>query len=494
MFKSVCLTVVTACCCVALWAQKPSYTSEMQAFHKISSDEIHDFVLEMCKPEFNGRLAGSGEFMQCAHWAANLMARWGLKPAGDQGSYFQHFPIHYTRTLGPGKVVLYTPEGEKKAYQISEDYFPGTNSASGKVKADVIYVGYGLTAPEFGYDDYKGIDAKGKIVLVEGGVPCTDRKHKDYQAWNEKYISSTGRIANAMKHGAVGVLLVGKISNPNIKNQGIVLCHVSEEIADDILRPSGENRKALKEKINKSMQPASFVTKCKVEMATETEYNPNSLTCNVIGVIEGTDPKLKNEPIILGAHLDHLGNPGVLFPGAWDNASGSSIVLETAKALATSGVQPKRTIVIILFSGEECGILGSTYYVEHPLYPLDKTLCMINLDMVGDGDGLYLGGVQSFPAIEKCFTEANDRYIHRNLKTSEYRKYTGVSFTDGATFSKADVPAFTASTMGDSEKPMYYHHPDDKPETLSYEIMEDVAKFLYLGISKLASETGVSTR
>lgn len=493
MFKSVCLTVAAACCCLVLSAQKPSYSPEMKAFYKISSEDIHAYVSEMCKPEYQGRLAGSGEFMQCAHWAAGLMAKWGLKPGGDQGSYFQNFPIHFTRTLGPGKVVVYTPD-EKKEYRISEDYFPGTNSASGKVKAQVVYAGYGLTAPELGYDDYSGIDVTGKIVLLEGGVPCTDRKHKDYKTWNEKYISSTGRITNAVKHGAAGVMLIGKTSNPNIKNLGTVLCHVSEEIADDILRPCGENRKALKEKINKTMKPASFLTPCRAELATETEYNPHSLTCNVIGVIEGTDPKLKEEPIILGAHLDHLGNPGVLFPGAWDNASGSSIVLETAKALATSGIQPKRTIVIILFSGEECGILGSSYYVEHPLYPLEKTLCMINLDMVGDGDGLYLSGVKSFPEIEKCFTEGNDKYIHRNLRTSAYRKYTGVSFTDGATFSKADVPAFTASTMGESEKPMYYHHPEDKVETLSFGIMEDVAKFLYLGIAKLSVSDQAKTR
>lgn len=493
MFRSIYLAAVAACFCVTVNAQKPAYTPEMAAFHQISSDEIHGFVSEMCKPEYNGRLAGSGEYMACAYWAANLMADWGLKPGGDNGSYFQHFPIHYSQTFGPGRIALFAPEGNKE-YRISEDYFPGTNSDNGKAKASVIYAGYGLTAPELEYDDYSGIDAKGKIVLIEGGVPCTDRKHKDYKAWNDNYISSTGRIANAVKHGAAGVLLIGKLSNPNIKHQGIIFCHISDQIADDILKSSGTDRKSLKTKINQSMKPASFETKCRVEMATETKYNPNSLTCNVIGVIEGTNPALKDSPLILGAHLDHLGNPGILFPGAWDNASGSSIVLETAKALATRGLQPERPIVIILFSGEECGILGSNYYVTHPLYPLDKTLCMINLDMVGDGDGLFVGGVKSFPALEKYFIDANNNYLHRNLKTSEYYKSTGVSYTDGATFSKADVPTFDASTMGDSGKPMYYHSPEDKVETLSFEIMEDVAKLLYLGISGITTDKNISTR
>lgn len=151
--------------------------------------------------------------------------------------------------------------------------------------------------------------------------------------------------------------------------------------------------------------------------------------------MEGTDPVLKNKPLILGAHLDHLGNHGGIFRGAWDNASGSAIVLETAKAFGKSGLSPKRTIVFILFGAEECGILGSAYYVAHPLYPLAQTLCMINLDMVGGGDGFSMGGIKSFPQLEKYFADANEKYIHRYLKTSEYRKMspTAVARTDGAT-------------------------------------------------------------
>lgn len=495
MFKSICLTVMSACCCLTASAQKQAYSPEMQAFHNISSNEIYGFVQEMCKPEYNGRLAGSGEFMACAHWAAGLMASWGLQPGGDNGTYFQNFNIPYTKSLGPGKLVLTTKDGQNQ-YRISEDYFPGTNSANASAKAPVIYAGYGLTAPELGYDDYKGIDVKDKIVLIEGGVPCTDRKHKDYKAWNDNYISSTGRIANAAKHGAAGVLLIGKTSNPNIRHQGIMFCHISEGIANDILGQTGKDKKALKEQINKTLQPVTFDTGCKMEMATETQYNPNSSTCNVIGIIEGTDNTLKNQPIILGAHLDHLGNPGALFQGAWDNASGSSIVLATAKALGKSGIKPKHTIVIMLFSAEECGILGSSYYVAHPLYPLDQTLCMINLDMVGDGDGLSMGGIKSFPTVEKHFTAANDKYIHRNLRTSEYRKpsMTGAAYTDGTIFGRADVPTFHTGTMGNSDKPLYYHDTRDVPESLSPEIMEDVAKFLFLGISGVATDENAKTR
>lgn len=493
MFKNILLSVSLFCACtVGLAQEKTAYTPEMQAFHNISSNEIYKFVEELCKPEYQGRQAGSPEYMACAHWAANRFAEWGLKPGGDQGSYFQHFPIHYTEMTGPGKLEVITPSG-RKSYQIAKDYFPGTNSLNGKTKASVLYAGYGLTAPELGYDDYKGIDPQNKIVLIESGIPCTDRNHKDYQTWNEKYISTVGRIANALKHGASGVLLIGKTSNPNIKHQGIIFCHISEEIANEILKPSGQERKALKEKINKSLKPASFDTGCEVEMQTETNYNPHSQTCNVIAVMEGTDPVLKNKPLILGAHLDHLGNHGGIFRGAWDNASGSAIVLETAKAFGKSGLSPKRTIVFILFGAEECGILGSAYYVAHPLYPLAQTLCMINLDMVGGGDGFSMGGIKSFPQLEKYFADANEKYIHRYLKTSEYRKMspTAVARTDGATFNRTDVPTFHTGTTGKYKNPMYYHDLRDVPELLDPEIMEDVAKFLFLGIAGVTNDTTI---
>ena len=495
MLRTICLTVVGTCCCLAVSAQNTSYTPEMKAFHDISSNEIYGFVEEMCSPQYNGRLAGSGEFMSCAVWAAGLMADWGLKPGGDNGTFFQNFQMPYTKQTGPGKLQMYGPDG-RKDYKVGDDYFPGTNSKNTEAKAPVVYAGYGLTAPELGYDDYKGIDVKGKIVLIEGGVPCTDRKHKDYQVWNDNYISSTGRIANAKEHGAAGVLLVGKTSNPNIKYQDIMFCHVSEDMANDLLKPTGNDRKVLKEKINKNITPCSFDTGCQVDMATETRYNPYSQTCNVVGIIEGTDPVLKNESVILGAHLDHLGNPGVIFRGAWDNASGSAIVLATAKALAKSGLKPKRSIVVILFSAEECGILGSAHYVAHPVYPLDKALCMINLDMVGDGDGFSMGGIKSFPSLEKHFAAGNDKYIHRYLRTSEYRKMspTALARTDGATFNRADVPTFHTGTMGDSDKPMYYHDTRDVPESLSPEIMEDMAKFLYLGITAVSTDESAVTR
>ena len=117
----------------------------------------------------------------------------------------------------------------------------------------------------------------------------------------------------------------------------------------------------------------------------------------------------------MGAHLDAVGSPGCLFPGALDNASGSVDILEAAKALAASGVKPARTVIFIFFGGEECGLYGSTKCVESPVWPKEKVVCLINLDMVGNGTGFHLASGKSFPELLKHFADANERYLHRDF-------------------------------------------------------------------------------
>jgi Zn-dependent M28 family amino/carboxypeptidase len=189
----------------------------------------------------------------------------------------------------------------------------------------------------------------------------------------------------------------------------------------------------------------------------------------------------------LGAHLDAVGSPGCLFPGALDNASGSVDILAAAKALAISGVKPDRTIIFVFFGGEECGLFGSIKQVESPVWPKEKVLCMINLDMVGNGTGFQLGNGKSFPEIMKHFTDANEKYIHRDLIATESRVNYGRPRTDGAIFEKAGYKTLGLWTSG-TVKPVYYHHPLDNTDALTPEIMEDAAKLLYLGILDLAND------
>ena len=227
-----------------------------------------------------------------------------------------------------------------------------------------------------------------------------------------------------------------------------------------------------------------------MRISASTKYFPDSRSCNVIGVIEGSDPKLKEEAIILGAHLDAVGSPGCLFPGALDNASGSVDILAAAKALAASGVRPARTLIFVFFGGEECGLFGSKKCVESPVWPKEKVVCMINLDMVGNGTGFSLANGKSYPSLLKHFTVANDKYLFRNFTASEARVSYSRPRTDGAIFEKAGYKVLSLYTSG-TVKTVYYHHPLDNTDALTPEIMEDAAKLLYLGVLDLANDQNI---
>ena len=222
-------------------------------------------------------------------------------------------------------------------------------------------------------------------------------------------------------------------------------------------------------------------------MDVVTRHYPYATTCNVIGVIKGVDT---TSSIVLGAHLDHLGNNGLMFPGALDNASGVALQLAVAKALAASGIKPEKNIVFAFFGAEERGIKGAIHYLNHPTFPLDKTMCMLNIDMVGNGNGLSVWGAESFPAVAKIFAEVNDRWLHREFEVTPYERAVSYSQADGDEFSKRGIPALYIATA-EELKPMYYHDPRDQAETLTPEIMEDAARMLFLALPEIVKIKGV---
>jgi len=245
--------------------------------------------------------------------------------------------------------------------------------------------------------------------------------------------------------------------------------------------------------IKKNLQPNSFTLNKQVRITASTKHFPDSRSCNVIGMIEGSDPKLKSEAIILGAHLDAVGSPGCLFPGALDNASGSADILAAAKALAASKVKPARTIIFVFFGGEECGLFGSVKFVESAVWPKEKVVCMINLDMVGNGTGFRISNGKSYPDLLKPFAESNEKYLHREFSSTDFRVNFGRPRTDAAVFDKAGYRTLSLYTSG-TVKPVYYHHPLDNTDALTPEIMEDAAKLLYLGILGLANDQTINLK
>ena len=464
----------------------------LETLHAISSHDLMGYVEEMSRPEYRGRLAGTPEYMEVARWVAGLLASWGIEPGGDEGSYFQWFDMPYSAVKSPGALSLEMISGRDTTvvtYDFPQDYYPGTNSDAGTVSAEVVYVGFGITAPELGYDDYAGVDVEGKIVVLESGVPYRGDDVETVKAW-VPYSYHQFKLDNARRHGARGLLYVGKIANPNTSfNEGLIYCHIDEHVADHLFFDTGRTRDEVLATARERLSPVSFSMGKKASLTADIERHPEGRTANVVGILEGSDPVLKEEAIIVGAHLDGVGYLGEVFPGSLDNASGVADILGAAEALASSPVPPKRSILFLFIGGEECGLLGSSLYTRQPAVPRDKTVAFFNLDMVGHGTGLRVSGGLSHPDIHRHFQAANRRFIHRPLAASQARTSVGRPRSDAVIFQRAGFRTLGFGTTGRVEgMATYYHDPRDTPETLTPEIMEDVARLMFVGFTGLAND------
>lgn len=484
--KSALLASMFAFVALVSFAQEKEFNKIQNIWHSISSHEILSYAEELSSSKYKGRLSGSPEYLEAAKWCAGKFEEWGIEPA-NKGSYFQYFKNEFSEVKSLGSVVYFNGN-DKTYFDFPEDYLPGSNSASGFVKAEMVYVGYGITAPELGYDDYKNVDVQGKIIILEGGVPYT--KNDETLAKWTPHAYHRCKFKNAVKHGAAGMIYVRKTANPNTINlDGFIYAHVDTKVVTRIFADAGKDYSEVRKKLKKMEVPSfALPAEQKLFIRAETEYFPDAQACNVVGLIEGSDPELKKEVIIIGGHLDGQGQMGnVLFPGALDNASGVSNILGAAKAFAGSEVKPKRSVLFILLGGEECGLYGSKYYCRNPLFPIEKTKMMINLDMVGNGTGFFVTGAKTHNKLFKHFEEANTNYIHRKIGTSATRKNYGRPRSDAAVFEAAGIKTLGLWTQG-SVYPVYYHHPMDKTNVLTPEIMEDAAKLIYLGTLGVAND------
>lgn len=487
----ICFMALAICLPLLSFAQNDKEQEFLKVFHSITSEDLYEYVAELSSDKYEGRLSGTPEYMNSAKWTASKLKQWGVKPFGDNGSYFQYFdmPYNVVKDLGELKLMLKNNDGSEieKKYYFPDDYFPGTNSGNGTVKAEVVYLGHGMTAPELGYDDYKGMDVEGKIVMIDRDVPYSTQEN-DYSKW-VKYCYHQYKLNNAVKHGAAGLVYVGTGANPNTSyNKELVYCHISPQVAGDIFAGTGKDHNELKKKMMETRKPVSFNTGKYVSITANTEYHKEGRACNVIGLLEGTDTTLKDEVIIIGGHLDGVGNPGQIIPAAWDNATGIADIMAAARALSESPVKLKRSIMFLFIGGEENGLLGSQLYCREPKVPIDNTVCFFNLDMVGTGNGLSVGGGQSYPGILECFERANNKYIHRSLRSSQSRKSSGRPRSDGVIFNRAGFRTLSLGTTGRAAHKTYYHHPGDTKETIEPNIMEDVSKLIFVGLTYMANK------
>jgi Zn-dependent M28 family amino/carboxypeptidase len=257
---------------------------------------------------------------------------------------------------------------------------------------------------------------------------------------------------------------------------------VGNRVAEDLFSGTGKNYQQVVGGIGKSIKPDSFSTGKTMTINNRSEYHPEGKGMNVIGVLPGADPVLKDEIILIGGHLDHCGMCWEMCPGANDNASGISVMLGVAKALTQSGFNFKRTLVFIATGAEEQGLIGATKYVEDPVFPLNNTIGFINLDCVGIGPNLHAGGGVSFPGLFGPIENANQNFVHRNLGSSVSGN-AGRPRSDAAVFTKAGVPAISFSSYGGSGA---YHTPADTPDTIWAETLEDLATILTIALADLA--------
>ncbi|MBN2572246.1 MAG: M20/M25/M40 family metallo-hydrolase [Ignavibacteriales bacterium] len=465
-----------------------SFGQSQNGLNSITKEELFQTVTYLSSEELEGRLAGTEGYNLAADFSSDKFFDLKLKPFNGM-SYYQDFLIECNEIQNPYKFNLIKNDEIVNKYQLGKDFAFRGFTGSGDFTADVVYCGYGISQPKIGYDDYSNIDVNGKIVMVFKFNPSWKIEDNQWTPATPRFKSKV-----AFEHGAKGILFV---SFPNDENPqkpiGSVMCgegeqledfpqlHIDIPVADEFLNGSGYNLKGLQTKIDSSKQPFSVTLNSQAEIFVKANYRKEAPTKNVIGILEGKDPILKDEYIIIGAHLDHVGQQAneIYFPGANDNASGSAAVLEIAEAFVEGRINNKRSIIFILFAGEESGLKGSQYYADNPIVPLEKTVAMLNMDCIGVGDSIMIGSGQSCPNLWNLIKEIDKKYY--NMSVSNTWKGGGA---DAQPFFDKGVP--TAYFVTTNSYP-HLHLTTDKPETLNLDLYEKMVKLVFLTAEKIAN-------
>lgn len=438
----------------------------------VQAGEILSIIEELSSPKYGGRLTGSAGYDKAAEFSADFFKKHGIKPL--YSDYFQLFPVSYTKVYESSlEIFINNEKGHTETIKckLFDDFYPFNFSGSGDVTADVVFVGHGITAPEYGYDDFSGIDLNGKIALIYKGLP----ESKEGENWVQ-YDKHRLRLDNARKHGAKGVLYIYNARcNPNgTYEEGFPGISIKPELADKILAKKGNNLADIKKDLD-ARKNCSFNTGIKAHLMVESE-NFQSVAKNVVGYIQGNSPLLKDEFIIIGAHLDHCGQWPRLTPGADDNASGSAAVLAAARALGSFKHKPQRSIMFILFAGEEMGLLGSRYSADHLPSQIKKVRFMINMDMVGAGPNMWIMRLNNHLPFKDTVMEAHQ--IFKMISRVDGNKITEArrANTDHYAFSDKGIPAVSIFSSGGDHHG--YHSDEDTIYWITPRITEDIVKII----------------
>lgn len=444
----------------------------------------------MASPEFAGRLTGHEGYTRAAKWAVAKFTEWGLKPLSKKkNGYLQPYPSPYT-IIDQAKMTLYLPGNPDKdgkiEYQAVElksekDFLPLLYSDSGNKTTELAFAGWGISAPELNYDDYAGVEVKGKFVLCFRGTP--DPAKREFQYYDEHRT----RMKVAKEKGALGLIYIYPEAQANPNGDWLadfMPGMITEKTADLIFKEVNSTTADLKKALQTYKRPISFPLKSKLAYSVVSRHFPDGVGYNIAGWVEGSEPKLKKEVIVVGGHFDHCGQHlGLLFPGADDNASGSAVVMTLAKAFASLNPGPKRSVMFVLFGGEELGLQGSNYFAEHLPPGFDKVVAMFNFDMEGEGDGAWGGVSPELPAIKEAIEKANkDINIIKGINV--IRKI-GVRSSDFAPFFLKGIPC---ASIGSNGPHLAYHSSGDTIYRINPEIMGSITRVSFMSIYYLAEK------
>jgi hypothetical protein len=444
---------------------------------KITDSEIIEHIKFMASDELEGRTAGSPGAIVTSEYLAGYFKRIGLEPAGDDKTYYQNFSLPRGFEALPSTSVKSVNGRRKAEFKFGKDITVLSCSAAGKMSGPAVFAGYGVSAPMYGYDDYEGIDAKGRVVIVLRGLPGGKRGPLSDRGAARNHGTFSAKQETAAGLGAIAIIIINDATDHGSKKkdtlfkggrepQGAIPClHMTCRAGSKLMAGTGISLGQTQSRIDKAKRPASKqLDSLVVDVNAGIEAIQLEVR-NVVGILRAGASDKVGESLTIGAHFDHIGlgefgsrggskARGQVHNGADDNASGTAGVIEIAEYLAPLKNELRRDIVFAAFTAEEMGLHGSKHYVASPALPIADTVAMINLDMVGRlGRGkCCIGGVGTSPVLEDVIRKAN-----RETRLKLSLKHGGRAPTDSTSFYEKEVPVLFFNTGLHKD----YHLPAD---------------------------------